>query len=340
MNGDQTRKASIIITTHNRPHLLPQAVSSARGSGTDVEIVVVDDASKDETANVCRGLSDIVYVRVERNQKVADARNVGLLASTGDFISFLDDDDLRLPQSLDFQIEALEATPEAALVYGRMLVSNQEGATIGGPYPEVCPQGDVFWNLLERNFIPCGAVVVRRSCINSLGLLDGSIPGLDDWDLWIRLAELYKVAAVERPVMIWREPTPGSGQGSSNTVKLIALSTRLLRQGWLKLPRAAAAPARKRREVRRRFSENVVEHLCWETARALSTGDLRHAGRSALSLLQLHPVALVKVTRRWARVSTLQSLLSFSVTKRGLENTKAHFKRARSGAVTNENSSV
>jgi len=101
-------RASIIIATHDRPQLLPRAVESAHAAGTDVEIVVVDDASTDETARVCQTLSGIKYVRTERNQRVAGARNIGLVASRGEYISFLDDDDTRLPDSLDAQIEALD----------------------------------------------------------------------------------------------------------------------------------------------------------------------------------------------------------------------------------------
>ena len=84
--------ASIIIPTYNRPQLLPRAVESARAAGTDVEIIVVDDASKDETASVCRELSGIRYIRLEHNQGVAGARNVGILASSSGYIAFLDDD--------------------------------------------------------------------------------------------------------------------------------------------------------------------------------------------------------------------------------------------------------
>src|SRR5262245_19330373 len=108
--------ASIIIPTHNRPQQLPRAVESARTSGSEVEIIVVDDASQDETASVCRGLEGIKYVRLDRNQGVAGARNVGILASSTEFIAFLDDDDLRLPGSLDAQMELLRAHPEAGLV--------------------------------------------------------------------------------------------------------------------------------------------------------------------------------------------------------------------------------
>src|SRR5882724_11167373 len=101
-------QASVIIATHNRPHLLPRAIESAFSAGTDVEVVVVDDASTDRTAEVCRSLPSIRYVRADRNQRVAGARNLGIMASTGEYLTFLDDDDLRLPGSLDRQIRALE----------------------------------------------------------------------------------------------------------------------------------------------------------------------------------------------------------------------------------------
>ena len=74
-------RASIIIATHSRPQLLPRAVESALAAGVDVEVIVIDDASTDETAAVCRALKGIKYLRVERNQRVAGARNIGLVAS-------------------------------------------------------------------------------------------------------------------------------------------------------------------------------------------------------------------------------------------------------------------
>ena len=94
---------SIIIATCNRPQFLPGAVASARAAGTDVEIIVVDDASQDETAAVCAQLPGINYIRLERNQGVAGARNLGILASTAEFVAFLDDDDLRYPVPLTYR---------------------------------------------------------------------------------------------------------------------------------------------------------------------------------------------------------------------------------------------
>lgn len=310
--------------------MLPRAVQSARNAGTDVEVIVVDDASQDETAAVCRGLSGIRYLRTETNKKVAGARNVGLMASRGEFISFLDDDDVRLPHSLDRQIEALQSS-ESAFVYGQALIADQLGARDGSFSPDSCPQGDVFWKLLERNFIPCGSVVFRKSSIERVGMLDESIPGIDDWDMWVRLAEATNVVAVEQPVIVWRAPTPTSGQGSSLTVDLIALSISRMRQHWLKLPRAARASRTERREAWRRFSDNVSEHLIWETANGLAAGNIRRAWKSARSVLRLHPASPLGVVRRWTRASTVKSLTASGFTDSGLANAKQHFKRVRSG---------
>jgi glycosyltransferase involved in cell wall biosynthesis len=93
-------RVSVIIPTNNRPHMLVRAVQSPERAGSGVEVIVVDDASTDQTAEVCQTLQGIKYVRLEQNQGVAGARNVGILASSSDYVAFLDDDDLRLPGTL------------------------------------------------------------------------------------------------------------------------------------------------------------------------------------------------------------------------------------------------
>ena len=324
-------KVSVIITTYNRPHLLPRAIESARAAGSDVEIVVVDDASTDQTAKVCNASSNIRYVRADRNYGVAGARNLGIRASSGEYICFLDDDDVRLPHSLDIQIEALASAPDAGFVYGQMLVSDQDGKIDGSICPATCPQGDLFWDLLERNFIPCGSVVFRKDCLSRVGLLHEPTPGIDDWDLWVRLAELYPVVAVEQPVVIWRQATLLSGQGSSDTVQLLSLAGDLLRQRWFQLPRARNAPPQRRRETWRRFSTNVSDHLVWEATRAFFMGDLRQARKSALTAFRLHPSGILGTARRWSCASTLRTLLVADWTHEGLMSAKMHFKQLRTG---------
>jgi glycosyltransferase involved in cell wall biosynthesis len=310
-------RASIIIATHSRPHLVTSAVESARASSRDVEIVVVDDASSDETASVCKNLSGINYVRVDRNQRVAGARNVGLVASRGEYLSFLDDDDTRLPGSLDTQIVALEREPQAGLIYGQAIFGDQDGRPSNKSYPSDCPQGDVFWKLLARNFIPCGSAVFRRSCLLRVGLLDDSIPGLDDWDFWVRIAEIYPIMAAETPVITWRRSTPASGQGTSRAAGLVSTSVQKFRDCWMNLPRAAGAARKTKRAVWREFSENMAEHLIWESARALRCGELRQPLKNLSVLPWLDPLTIMRIAEhrilRFPRAGLPVSLAAFSI---------------------------
>ena len=292
-------RASIIITTHNRPHVFPRAVESARESSGDVEIVVVDDASSDQTAEICRSLPHINYVRVERNQGVAGARNLGLVASSGEYVSFLDDDDTRTAGSLDQQINILESEPEAGVIYGQAFYGDQEGNPTDRFYPADCPQGDLFWKLLCRNFIPCGSAVFRRSCLSRVGLLDDSIAGLDDWDLWVRIGELYPIIALELPVITWRRSTPASGQGTSNAAQMVSLSVRQFHR-WMNLPRAQSASRHTKRSLWHAFSENMAEHLIWESARALRSAEMGQAVKSLATLPRLYPLTIIDIARHRA----------------------------------------
>lgn len=286
--------ASIIITSHNRPLMLPRAIESARAAGTEVEVIVVDDASTDETAAICRSIPGIHYIRVARNQMVAGARNIGIIKSKGEYISFLDDDDTRLARSLDLQIEALASAPEAGLIYGQALIADQSGSATSAFYPRRCPQGDVFWELMGQNFIPCGTALFRRSCLFRVGLLDESIPGIDDWDLWIRIASLYPVMVLEQPVMVWRKSTPVSGQGTSRADRLVAKATRQFQKKWLRLPRAITADTPVRLDVRRRFSKTMASHLAFETMRAVRHHQFPRAQKNMFAAVRLHPWGLVQ----------------------------------------------
>ena len=308
-------RASVIITTHNRPELLPRAIGSARASATNVEVVVVDDASNDSTSEVCRSFPDIHYVRLERNQGVSGARNIGLAVSSGEYLTFLDDDDARLPGSLDRQIDILNRQPEIGLVYGQAIVEQQDGTLRKLPRPLACPEGDVFWRLLTHNFMPCGSVVFRRACLSAVGLLDSRINGPDDWDLWVRISELFPVAAIASPLVIWHRSTPASAQGTSEAGRMAAFGIQQF-QRWMDLPRVAAVPLAKRRELWRGFSGRMLEHLAWQSIRAIKYRRPVQAGHNVLTMRKLHPLAVAAVVkdRSWRSIwQQVRDELSFEV---------------------------
>jgi glycosyltransferase involved in cell wall biosynthesis len=284
---------SIIIPTHNRPHLLPRAVESARAAGTDVEIIVVDDASQDETASVCGRLNGIKYIRLERNQGVAGARNVGLLASSSEFIAFLDDDDLRLPGSIDLQMRAMAAAPAAGFVCGAMLIADQD-YELTGEVATPHPGGDVFWQLLELDFpvMPL-SVLIRKDCLLRVGLLNRHLPGIDDWDIMVRIAERYPVITIDEPVGVYRRPTPLSGQGSSAQAAQLYEAVRHQLQ-LFRLPRARSASKSQIKNTRRLTLNRVAGTLLWNAWKRLPERDFRFVVRNVFTALRLNPMRLVR----------------------------------------------
>jgi len=285
-------RVSLIIPTFSRPHLLERCVESARRAGAGVEIIVVDDASTDETASVCRRLRDIKYVRLDSNRGVAGARNEGLRACTSEYVGFLDDDDLRLPNSIDGQVDLLDAHPEAGMVYGRALYGDEQCLPKGGSYPDGCPQGDIFWGLMEWNFVPCLTVIFRRTCLERVGLLDESATGVDDWDLWVRISELYPVLATEQTVAIWRQTT--AEQYSYRAERMHRRAHRLHRDKWLRLPRAMEADEERRQQASKAFSDRAAQQMISAAAARIRARRGMDAMRLALEVMRLYPRAAVR----------------------------------------------
>ena len=285
-------RVSLIIPTFSRPHLLERCVESARRAGAGVEIIVVDDASTDETASVCRRLRDIKYLRLDSNRGVAGARNEGLRACTSEYVGFLDDDDLRLPNSIDAQVDLLDAHPEAGMVYGRALYGDEQCLPKGGSYPDGCPQGDIFWELMEWNFVPCLTVIFRRTCLERVGLLDESAAGVDDWDLWVRISELYPVLATEQTVAIWRQTT--AKQYSYRAERMHRRAHRLHRDKWLRLPRAMEADEERRQQASKAFSDRAAQQMISAAAARIRARRGMDAMRLALEVMRLYPRAAVR----------------------------------------------
>jgi len=232
-------RLSVIIPTYNRAVLLRKAVESVRNTDTGIEVIVVDDASSDETRKYSEGVEGIKYIRLKKNQGTAAARNVGLQASESPYIAFLDDDDWRIPNTFESQLSILEEDQNCGVVYGNVLFSNQEGKLTGestANYPS--PQGDVLLDLLRTNFIPLSTVVMRRECINKVGWFDNSrhMLGIEDWDMWLRIAAFYSIRSVNEPVAVYRKPEATSGQWSSDMTRLFLLVANAYKKKWFKLP--------------------------------------------------------------------------------------------------------
>jgi hypothetical protein len=147
--------------------------------------------------------------------------------------------------------------------------------------------------LLGQDFvILLQAAVVRKECFLRVGLLDGHLSGLDDWDVTVRISELYPIVALKEPAVIYREATPFSGQGSScpDSLCLKAIQHQRL---LLALPRATAAPVRQREDARRRLIRRISGYLIWNAEAGLLEGSNRDARANILAALRINPVRAV-----------------------------------------------
>jgi glycosyltransferase involved in cell wall biosynthesis len=197
---------SVVIPTHNRSGLLTVTLRSAlRQHGVDLEVMVVDDGSTDDTGDVVAGLRDarVRLVRHETPHGVAAARNRGIAEAAGRWVAFLDDDDLWAPEKLTLQLEAANATNSAWVYAGAVNVDDRLRILEGGPPP---PPERMLELLTRYNPVPAGAsnVMVRADALARVGPFDPQLRRTEDWDLWIRLARDGPPAAVRRPLVAYR----------------------------------------------------------------------------------------------------------------------------------------
>lgn len=198
-------RVTVVVPTRNRAQLLPRAIDSVlRQTYPHWELVVVDDASTDETIEVVRSrasLDDRVRCRpLGTRAGAASARNVGIHEARGELVAFLDDDDEWLPEKLERQVAALDAAPAGVdLVHSAFFESDADGNehVVG----EFSPRGgEAHAVLLRGNILGLSTIVVRRSLLERVGGFDERLPRLQDWDLWIRLAALTRFAFVPMPL--------------------------------------------------------------------------------------------------------------------------------------------
>jgi glycosyltransferase involved in cell wall biosynthesis len=206
-------RVTVVIPVFNRPIVVRRAVASVLAqTWQDFEIVIVDDASTDETpatlAALAAGDERIRIVRHDRTRGGSAARNTGVSVATAPYVAFLDSDDEWLPLKLERQLQAFENHgPDTALVFTGVEVVYDDG-TITRSVP---PRAPTVLELLTVNVVGSASVgMLRRDSFLALGGFDERLPASQDWDLWVRVQERYALAAVpELLVRIVAASDPG-----------------------------------------------------------------------------------------------------------------------------------
>jgi glycosyltransferase involved in cell wall biosynthesis len=224
---------SVVVTCYNYGHFLAGCLRSVLAQTvTDLEVLVVDDGSTDDSETVARSfLSDtrLRYIK-QPNGGQANAKNRGVQESRGEFIAFLDADDMWEPRKLEQQLPLFRDS-SVGVVFARQRFIDESGCCVmrGRRRKTMLPRrGQVTPHLYMDNFVPFSSAVVRKDCFERLGGFDESLAMGIDWDLWLRFSTRYRFDYIDLPLLIYR--VGHSGQMSKNTLTRQACSDRIMQK--------------------------------------------------------------------------------------------------------------
>jgi glycosyltransferase involved in cell wall biosynthesis len=198
---------SVVISAYNAEHTILETVQSVQEQiFSNFELIVINDGSTDRTLEI---LNKIIDPRLKifsyKNGGLPVARNRGIAQATGEFIAFIDADDLWTPDKLELQLAALQQHQEAGVAYSWTAFIDEDGQFLYAQEPTFF-EGNVYPQLLASNFISSGSnILVRRQFIELAGKFDPSLKSAEDWDYNIRLAALCPFVVVSKYQILYRK---------------------------------------------------------------------------------------------------------------------------------------
>jgi glycosyltransferase involved in cell wall biosynthesis len=252
-------KISVVIPTLNSARFAGEAIESVLRQSVPVgEILVVDGGSTDGTQNLVRAKSELVQVLPQEGRGRAGARNTGLRRASGDFIAFLDSDDLWVADKLAVQFDFLREHPEVEFVFGDMANFTGGGSEDVAEILDSEVHDDLRRNpanparmlecLLKVNLIPTSSVLFRKSCLQSVGFMNEQFAHCEDYEYWLRFAANARLGFVAR--ILARRRLHGSNAMNKAYVENCEATLELLNE-WRK---KTDLPA----DVRRMLSRRVA----------------------------------------------------------------------------------
>ena len=199
-------KVSVIMPTYNRAEFLRSAIESVlKQTFKDLEIIVSDDKSTDHTRELVKSFKDrrIKYMLNNSKRGPSATRNTAILASEGEYIAFLDDDDEWLPDKLQRQVEVLDKSPSnvCGVYSNRFFIEKKTGKIISVIPKTEEVKGNLLYQLAIKSPIHTSTVVIRKLCLDEIGLFDETISYMEDRDMWIRLSMNWEFEYISSPLI-------------------------------------------------------------------------------------------------------------------------------------------
>jgi len=197
-------KVSVIIPTYNRAQVVGEAIDSVLSQTyNDLELIVVDDGSQDETRSVVSSYSSQVTYLHQEHQGVSAARNRGIELARGKYLSFLDSDDLWLKEKLYLQMEGMKSDPETLISYTEEIWI-RKGVRVNPMKKHRKYSGMIFEHCLPLCIVSPSSVLIKRQLLDEVGVFDETLEVCEDYDLWLRISARYPIQFIEKPLIVKR----------------------------------------------------------------------------------------------------------------------------------------
>lgn len=204
---ENTPKISVIINGLNSQDYLKEALDSVFAQTYKKwEIIFWDNASTDRTPQIAESYGpQLKYFRSDKTYPLGKARNMAIQKAAGDFIAFLDSDDIWLPEKLEEQISIFKKDNEIGLVFSDVMYFNKNGDVFSAYKNKKPSVGWVFKKLLKKNFLCASSVIIRGDALSKLEeWFDERFTGIEDWDLFLRISHDWKIAGVDKVLVKYR----------------------------------------------------------------------------------------------------------------------------------------
>jgi len=197
-------RISVIIPTYNRGWIIKEAIDSVLTQNySDFELIVVDDGSTDDTQNILAEYKSRIRILQQDNKGVSAARNYGIDKARGDYLAFLDSDDIWLQNKITTQVNFFKQDPDS-LICQTQEIWIRNGKRVNPKKYHKKYSGMIFEKTLPRCLVSPSAVMIKKSLIEEVGCFDETLPACEDYDLWLRISYRYPVHLIPKALIIKR----------------------------------------------------------------------------------------------------------------------------------------
>lgn len=293
---------SVIIPAYNCAPFLPRTVESALAQASpeiEVEVIVVDDGSKDDTAQVMQSFAGRVQYLRKANGGVSSARNAGIRMARGDYLYFLDADDVLAEGWFAYALQEFARSPEVGVVHG-CFHRWEAGAdadpalawrSLSAKQAELADQRDlkqtgwVYHQMLLNSWVLCSAAMVRRQWVEQAGVFEEGVPMGEDWNFWLRVSRQCPFVKMQRTAVLYRQhPTQ-----ATRKLRPISYSAKLIvdavQEYGLQGPDGTVADRAKVHAV-------IAQHQAWHALDHFQAGSWRTGVHAVWQAIRYQPGSL------------------------------------------------